>query len=88
MFKYDGNEITVSNSGEEYDSFLNEFKDEERLFGFLRVFTGDELSKRAKFAFVTWIGQGVGAIKRAKVSTEKGLVKEVVTVKFSSFNFF
>jgi hypothetical protein len=46
----------------------------------VRLFTGDELSKRAKFAFVTWIGGSVGALKRAKVSIDKTLVKEVVTV--------
>lgn len=56
------------------------FKDEDRFFGFLRIYTGDELSKRAKFAFITWIGGGVGAMKRAKVSTEKTLVKDVITV--------
>jgi hypothetical protein len=45
------------------------------------LFTGDELSKRAKFAFVTWIGVNVNALKRARVSIDKALVKEVVTVK-------
>jgi hypothetical protein len=54
--------------------------DDERLFGFLRVFTGDELSKRAKFAFVAWIGSSVSALKRAKCSIDKSLVKEIVSV--------
>lgn len=44
------------------------------------MFTGDELSKRAKFAFITWIGPSVGALKRARVSIDKALVKEVITV--------
>jgi hypothetical protein len=38
------------------------------------------MSKRAKFAFVSWIGSSVNALKRAKVSIEKGLVKEIITV--------
>ena len=80
VFKYEGNEITFCSSGEDYAEFVDQFKEEERLFGFIRIFTGDELSKRAKFAFVTWIGASVNAIKRAKVSTEKGLVKEIITV--------
>ena len=54
--------------------------DEERQYGYLRMITGDELSKRAKFAFVTWIGPSVSALKRARVSIDKALVKEVISV--------
>jgi hypothetical protein len=43
--------------------------------------TGDELSVRAKFAFVTWCGRDVNAIKRAKLSIDKALVKEVISVR-------
>lgn len=35
-------------------------------------------SKRAKFAFITWIGSEVSPLKRAKVSTDKGEVKKVL----------
>jgi len=38
------------------------------------------MSRRAKFAFVTWIGSDVGALKKAAVSTDKGFVKEVFSV--------
>ncbi|CAF0775232.1 unnamed protein product [Brachionus calyciflorus] len=79
VFKYDGNKIEVANTGVDYQEFLSHFDDNERLFGYLRMYTGDELSKRAKFAFITWIGQGVGAIKRAKVSIDKAIIKEVIT---------
>ena len=79
IFKYEGNKITVASTGVNYEEFLSAFTEEERLYGFLRLFTGDELSKRAKFAFITWIGGSVGALKRARVSIDKTLVKEVVT---------
>ena len=59
--------------------------DEERSYGFVRLFTGDEMSRRAKFAFITWIGGNVGALKRARVSIDKTLVKEVITVSFIWF---
>ena len=51
----------------------------------MRVFTGDELSKRAKFAFVAWIGSSVSALKRAKCSIDKSLVKEIVSVGYYFF---
>ena len=54
--------------------------EDERSFGFVRVYTGDELSRRAKFAFITWLGHSVSALKRAKVSIDKSLVKEVISV--------
>ena len=54
--------------------------DDERAFAYVRVYTGDELSKRAKFALLTWIGTSVGALKRAKTSTDKSFVKQVIPV--------
>ena len=54
--------------------------DEERVYGYVRLETGDELSKRAKFALITWVGSSVPAVKRAAVSTDKAAVKEVIKV--------
>jgi len=51
------------------------------LYGFARVDTGDELSKRVKFVLVTWVGVNVGALKRAKMSIDKSVVKTVITVR-------
>lgn len=60
--------------------------DDDRLYGFLRLNTGDELSKRVKFVFLTWVGVNVGALNRAKMSTDKTVVKAVIKVSsFSSF---
>ena len=42
--------------------------------------TGDELSKRSKFVFVTWIGPNVSVMKKAKMGTDKAFVKEVIQV--------
>ncbi|MGH0115768.1 UNVERIFIED_CONTAM: hypothetical protein FKN15_046953 [Acipenser sinensis] len=48
------------------------------LFGFIRITTGDAMSKRAKFTLITWIGENVSGLQRAKISTDKTLVKDVV----------
>lgn len=40
--------------------------------------TGDEMSKRAKFALITWCGNAVNPMKKAKMSLEKTEVKKVV----------
>lgn len=58
--------------------FHFDFAEGERVYGYVRVETGDELSKRAKFAFITWIGESVPALKKAKVSTDKATVKSVI----------
>ena len=42
--------------------------------------TGDEMSKRAKFVMVTWIGPGVSVMKKAKMSTDKALMKDICQV--------
>jgi len=58
--------------------FTKTFDDGVVQFGFVRVTTGDNESKRAKFVFVSWIGSSVGALARAKVSVHKASVKEVI----------
>ena len=56
------------------------YTDDVRVFGFLRVFTGDELSRRAKFVFISWVGGDVSPLKRAKMSTDIGIVNSIVQV--------
>lgn len=41
------------------------------------------MSKRAKFTLITWIGENVSGLQRAKISTDKTLVKDVVQVSGS-----
>lgn len=38
------------------------------------------MSKRAKFTLITWIGESISGLQRAKISTDKAIVKEVVQV--------
>jgi len=42
------------------------------------------MSKRVKFALITWIGEDVSGLQRAKTGTDKTLVKEVVQVTLVS----
>lgn len=57
------------------------FADEDRFYAYARVETGDEMSKRAKFVLITWVGKSVTALNRAKVSTDKALVKQACEVR-------
>ncbi|XP_034644611.1 coactosin-like protein [Trachemys scripta elegans] len=77
-FKYDGSTIVPGDQGTDYEEFTRECKDDIRLFGFVRFTTGDAMSKRVKFALITWIGENVSGLQRAKTGTDKTLVKEVV----------
>jgi len=81
LLSYEGNSIVLNGTGDDYADFQSKFNDDERLFGFVRMTTGEEpafKSARAKFVLVTWIGAEVNALKRAKVSTDKSLVKNVI----------
>eukprot|EP00049_Salpingoeca_infusionum_P017285 m.352388 g.352388 ORF g.352388 m.352388 type:complete len:142 (+) comp16510_c0_seq1:273-698(+) len=77
-FKYDNKVIKPAASGEDYGEFLSLLGEDERVYGFVRFETGDELSKRAKFALITWVGPRTSVLKKAKVSTDKAFVKQVV----------
>ena len=48
--------------------------------------TGDEMSKRAKFVLVTWVGPNVSVMKKAKMSTDKALMKDVIQVRIILFS--
>jgi len=78
VFKYDGNQVILAAKGQSFEDFKSQFGEDDRAFAYLRLMTGDEMSKRAKFLMLTWVGSSVSPIKKAKMSTDKALVKEVV----------
>lgn len=78
VFKFDGLKIVCSAKGQGFDEFCSEFHDDERAFGYIRIQMGDEMSKRSKFLFLTWIGPEVGVMQRAKMSTDKSIIKDVI----------
>jgi len=82
VFKFNGEgkgTIVHDSSGSDYEEFQSKFTDGERAFGYVRVTTGDEMSKRAKFVLITWIGYNVTALKKAKMSTDKAFLKAIVS---------
>ena len=78
----DVNTITFSESGSgpysELVAKLIADYDGKRAYAFLRYTSGDELSARAKFVFISYVPDNTPIRKRASVSTHKGLVKQVV----------
>lgn len=88
VFKFENARIALSATGAEFEKFREQFTDNERGFGYIRIQTGDEMSKRQKFLFITWVGPGVSVIQRAKMSTDKSLVKEIVSVSIYVVCFF
>ena len=44
------------------------------------------MSRRMKFALLVWVGPGVSAMKKAKLSTDKGFVKQVFVVSIALFH--
>ncbi|XP_067640582.1 coactosin-like protein isoform X3 [Eurosta solidaginis] len=79
VFKFQGSTITCTARGQGFADFREQFGDNDRAFGYIRIQMGDEMSKRLKFVFLTWIGQYVGVLPRAKMSTDKALVREVLS---------
>lgn len=78
VFKFDGNQLKAAGTGNDFKDFKASFANDDRGFGYIRITTGDELSKRAKFVFVTWVGPSVSVMKKAKMSTDKALMKDII----------
>lgn len=80
IFKFESSQIICDARGIGFDEFRSQFLDSERAFGYIRIQMGDEISKRSKFLFITWIGPEVGVMQRAKMSTDKSIIKEIISV--------
>lgn len=82
-YQEDNTKITVHKSGSDYSEVLTELGGEDgeslRAYVYLRVVTGDEMSKRHKFVLLTWCGPTVPALKKAKMSLEKTQVKNLMS---------
>jgi len=77
---YSGNaavQVVAKGSGG-LPGLVEQLQDDQCQYAYLRVTSGDEESKRTKFVFISWCGEGVGALKRAKMSVHKASVKTVV----------
>jgi Cofilin/tropomyosin-type actin-binding protein len=57
IFKFESTEIICAAKGIGFDEFRANFSESERAFGYIKIEMGDEMSKRSKFLFVTWIGK-------------------------------
>uniref|UniRef100_A0A034VIT6 Coactosin-like protein n=1 Tax=Bactrocera dorsalis TaxID=27457 RepID=A0A034VIT6_BACDO len=79
VFKFQNCTITCTARGQGFEEFREQFGENDRAFGYIRIQMGDEMSKRQKFIFLTWIGQYVGVLPRAKMSTDKALIREVLS---------
>merc|ERR1711892_1001084 len=78
VFLFDGSKLGVTAKGDNFDSFKSNFGPDDRGFGYVKVMTGDEMSKISKFVFCTWVGSNVSVMKKAKMSTDKALMKEII----------
>jgi hypothetical protein len=77
LIELDGNKVVFVGQGEGGITEMKEhLKDDKPQFGYVRVVSGDSESKRTKFVFVSWAGEKVGALKRAKMSVQKADVKK------------
>jgi len=77
-FTFDGPKLGVTATGEDFTDFKSHFGPDDRGFGYIKIKTGDEMSRRSKFAFCTWVGPNVSVMKKAKMSTDKALLKDII----------
>jgi len=68
----------IETGSSDWDSLVSHFSDDKILYSYVKLSTGDDLSKRTKFVFVCWVGQKVGTVARARVSVHKGPLKSIL----------
>jgi hypothetical protein len=71
----DGKALEVRGKGNGgLEEMREHFKDDEPMYGYLRVTAGDEESIRQKFVLISWCGPEVKALKKAKMSVHKVVI--------------
>eukprot|EP01088_Endostelium_zonatum_P021630 TRINITY_DN8674_c0_g1_i1.p1 TRINITY_DN8674_c0_g1~~TRINITY_DN8674_c0_g1_i1.p1 ORF type:complete len:144 (-),score=34.69 TRINITY_DN8674_c0_g1_i1:60-491(-) len=78
--------VTAQGEGDLNEATSN-FADDQCQFAYIRVTTGDEESKRAKFVLLSWIGENAKVMQKAKMSVHKASVKSVfrnISVEFQA----
>eukprot|EP01097_Dermamoeba_algensis_P005878 TRINITY_DN3700_c0_g1_i2.p1 TRINITY_DN3700_c0_g1~~TRINITY_DN3700_c0_g1_i2.p1 ORF type:complete len:151 (-),score=34.05 TRINITY_DN3700_c0_g1_i2:155-571(-) len=80
LFGYEGsNKLVVRGSGTGgLDELKTQLQDDEVLFAYLRVTTGEAENERKRFVYILWVGEKVAPLKRAKVSVHKPSVKQII----------
>jgi serine/threonine protein kinase len=82
IFEYDDtNSLKVATSAKDGMEGLKKYlqeRENQRLYIYYRARFTDEYSSQYKLVFITWVTEKVPAFKRAFVSTDKAIVKQVV----------
>ncbi|GFO24867.1 coactosin-like protein [Plakobranchus ocellatus] len=79
VVRKEAKELVADGSGTDYSELLENFTEDECKYAYVRFEIGDEMSKRAKFAFIAWVPRGVSPLKKAAVSMDKESLKTVLS---------
>jgi len=71
--------VKPDSNGTNLQELLQQFTDTNVLFAFFRMTTGDSLSVRTKFCFLTWIGEKGGPLAKARAGPNKRVLQQVIT---------
>jgi len=71
--------VAPLNNGDNLETLMQQFTDSNVLYAFFRITTGDALSVRTKFAFLTWIGEKCGPLSKARAGPNKRIIQQVIT---------
>jgi hypothetical protein len=76
--------VGVKASGEGgLDDFRDNFDENLRMYGFLRVIDVIDNHQTVKFVFVAWQGGNVSVVKKARMATHKGSIQGFIGVRYS-----
>ena len=69
--------LKLARKGKEYEELFQYLGDDDMCFVYIKIITGDEVSRREKFVVITWAGPGISAVKKGKMLLPRSEIDKI-----------
>ena len=69
--------LKLARKGKEYEELFEYLGESDMSFAYVKIITGDEVSRREKFVLITWVGPQVSPVKKGKMLLPRAEIDKI-----------